>query len=354
MAFAEHYMITGLTTAAQSATLPATINVNCGFLPSRVVLTNETQYGSLATGFKTIQNLWWDATNPTVTKLQYLNASGTGLLPGALASNTGISLYDGHAASPNQLQLGAKITGSNTAKATGVFTVSSTASLYAGATILMTGNTVNKQLAGMMFTVNSVIDGTTFNIANAGWLNTANFTNGAETFYVQLVLVPGLYYPQNAQIVSISQANPAVVTTSTNTNLTVGQQVRLYVPSVFGMTQANFVTGVVSAVSGNQITLGGANMFGVNNGVNSSAYTAFAWPAATAVPFSPATMVPMGSGPYPVTTNAYLADTLLDATINTAYQGFVINTGILVTASSTVIGVVASDVFSWTAWRADV
>lgn len=355
MPFAENYMVSGLTTAAQSATLPTTININCGFQPTKVELTNFTQYGATGTGNLNIQKVWWDSQKPTTTYTQYINAAGTALLPGILTSN-GISTYNGGAASPYQIALGPKLAGTNTAIATGTFTISSTASLYAGATILMTGNSVNKQLGGMFFTVATVASGTTFTIANSSsWLNTASFTNGAETFNVQLVTTPALYTPQNAQITFISAANPAVITTSTNMNVAVGQQVRIVVPSKFAMTQANGLTAVVSAVSANQITLAGANgSFGVFNGLDSSAFTAFSWPAATGVPYSPALVIPIGSGPYPNTLNQYNDDTIQDQTLNSAFNGFIIGTNILKTSTNAVIGSTASDVYVWTAWRGDV
>jgi hypothetical protein len=359
MPFAEHFMISGITTASQTATLPTTITINCGFQPTKVWLTNETEYGVLTTGYETIQQVYWDSSDSTNTKLQYLNAAGTALLPGILTSN-GISLYNGAAASPTQLVLGPKLAGTTYAKSTGTFTISSTATLFPGSTVLLTAFSVDKQLGGMFVTVNTVPSSTTFTIANSGnWLNTSSFTGGTQTFNVQLVTTPALYYPQNAQIAYISAANPAVVTTTTNTNLTTGQQVRLYVPKAFGMTQANFTTAVISAVSANQITLGGAAAgtgggFGVINSLNSSSFTAFSWPVATGVPFTPAYLIPIGSGPYPDATGYYNNDTLQDAMINTAYNGFIIGTSILQTATSGVIGSVANDVYSWTAWRGDV
>jgi hypothetical protein len=141
--------------------------------------------------------------------------------------------------------------------------------------------------------------------------------------------------------------------------LSVGQQVRLYVPKVFGMTQANFTTAVVSSIAANQITLGGAALgpnggWGVKNGLDSSAFTAFVWPLAAGVPYSPAYVVPIGSGPYPEGLGYYNVDTIQDATINTAYQGFTIGTNILVASSASVIGTTVNDVYSWTAWRGDV
>ncbi len=351
MPFAEHFMLQGKFTVP--ATLPNVVNVNCGFLPTKIELIDVNNVSASTANENIIRVVWnqdfpSDATNTTM--IEWMTASATTMNVSNVSSN-GISLYDGHAASPNQLVLGAKIAGTNTAKATGTFTITSTATLFPGATILMTGNTVNKQLGGMFFTVNTVASSTTFTIANASWLNTSSFTNGAETFNVQLVTTPSLYYPQNAQIVNISAANPAVITTSTNTNLSVGQQVRLYVPSVFKMTQANFVTGIVSAVSANQITLGGIVS------VNSSAFTAWAWPAASGVPYSPAFVVPMGAGPSATTAQPFVTyneDTLQDATMSQAFQGFTVGTSILQTASASVIGVTAGDIISWTAWRADV
>ncbi len=369
MPFAEHYMRQGTFTAGtlgSAGTIPTTVSVNCGFLPSRVELINMSALTAMTGGppvanpganYLTYRALWEQAFADAVIPFTLVEA----MSPSALTSSiqpvlaNGITLYDGHAASPSQLVLGSAIAGTNTAIATATFTITSTATLYIGATILMTANSVNRQLGGMFFTVATIPNTTTFTIANAGWLNTANFTNGAETFNVQIVTTPSLYYPANAQIVSISKAaSGAVVTTSTNTRLTVGQQVRLYVPSIYGMTQANFKTAVISAVSGNQVTLGGANSLGVSNGLNSSTFSTFAWPDAGSVPISPAIMVPMGSGPYPNALGNYTYTTLEDATINEAYQGFQVGSGILATASTTVFGVTAGDVFAWTAWRADV
>lgn len=349
-------------------TIPTTVTVNCGFVPTKVELINMTAITSMAGGPPIVNpgatyllykaewmEQFYSFTTP-FTMIQAITASAATKSIGFVAN--GIIPYHGQVTPPsssqNSLVLGPIIAGTNTAIATGTFTVASTATLYVGATILMTRNSVNEQLGGMYFTVATIPSGTTFTIANAGWLNTANFTNGAETFNIQLVTVPPYFYPSLATVVAISAANPAVVTTSVNTGLTVGQVVRIRVPAIFGMTQMNNVTGIISAVSGNQITLGGTTgPFSLNNGVNASAFTAFAWPAATAVPFNYATMTPVGSGPQIVTTNLYNDDTLLDATQNISFDGFVVGAGILATDSSTVFGVNAGDVFAWTAWRAD-
>lgn len=356
-------------TVGSSTTIPTTVNVNCGFPPTKIELINMSAITSMTGGppkvnpgatylmYRTVWNQEFASAATPFTLVEAITASAatSSLFP--ITSN-GISLYNGQVTPPsanmNEIVLGPTISGTNTAIATATFTISSTATLYPGALILMTKNSVNKQLGGMFFTVNTVPNSTTFTIANGGWLNTANFTDGAETFKVQLVITPPYYYPTNSVITNITAANPAVVTTAVNLNLTAGQVVRIRVPSVFGMTQINNITAIISAVSGNQVTLGGTTgAFTLNNGINSSAYTAFAWPAATAVPFNYATLTPVGSGPQIVSTGFFNNDTIDDATQNSSFNGFTVGSGVLNTASSTVVGVTAGDVIAWTAWRAD-
>lgn len=357
-------------TAGSSSTIPTTVTVNCGFVPTKVELINMTLLNTTMAGgppvvnpganYLTFRATWMEQFASSVTPftmLEALTPSAATISLGRVLTN-GISAYNGQvtppASSMNSLVLGPTISGSNTAKATGTFTISSTATLYPGAVILMTKNSNNKQLGGMYFTVDTVPNTTTFTIANPGWMNTANFTDGAETFKVQLVTVPPYYYPQMATVVNISAANPAVITTSINLNLQVGNVVRIRCSSTFGMSQINNVTGIISAVSKNQITLGGTTgAFSLNNSVDSSAFTAFAWPAATAVPFVYPTLTPVGSGPTLEAAGYYNTDGLSDATVNASYQGFVVGSSVLNTASSTVFGVTAGDVFAWTAWRAD-
>lgn len=343
MPFAEHFMVSGVTLASQTATLPAQININCGFIPTRVEIINQTQFGSLATGLLNIQSMLWESNFPNSTKVQYLNAAGTAVLNGNVTTN-GIQAYDGHAASPNQVLYGPAITGTTITKANPAVCTATAHGLQTGDTVTFTNNAVMKQIGGLSFTV-TVTGANTFTIPLN--TNTANFT--AETgFIIKKVVVGSLYYPARHTITAISQASGAVISTANAHGLTVGQQVRVRVPTVFGMTQINNLQGVITAVpSTTSFTIGS---------INSTAFTAFAWPAATSVPFTPAIVTPVGSGPTPVTVGGvtYNVDQLDDATTNQAYQGFSIGTGLLLTATSSVVGVTASDVLSWTAWRGDV
>lgn len=350
MPFAEHFMLQGVTTAAQTATLPASININTGFLPTKIMIVNETQFGSLATGNENIQTMFWDSTFPTQTKITYLNAAGTAVLNGVVTTN-GISLYDG----TRSVLLGPVVTGGALSKANPAQLTSTAHGLQTGDQILIhgpfTAATAMNQLGGMIFTVTVTGANTVTIPINT---NTANFTATTVTTW-QKVAVGPLYYPQRAFITGITAANPMVITTSTNHGLTVGQQIRLRVPAVFGMSQANNLTGTISAVTATTITMGGNSITG-SGAIDSSAFTAFAWPAVTSLPFTQPTVTPIGAGPA-VTTVGLLSfnqDLLDDATDNQQFQGFNIGSGLLVASAAGTIGVTASDILSWTAWRADI
>lgn len=359
MPFAEHFMLQGTFTVP--ATLPAVVKVNLGFIPTKVELIDKTALLSMTGGPPVINPganflgwrwTWNNDFGSALTVVEALapaaSVAGVSVDSVGIVTSNGIAPYSGQNAAPgtNSLTLGAAVTGGALSKANPAQLTSTGHGLQTGDQIIimrpLTATTAMSQLAGIVFTV-TVIDANTVSIPIN--TNTANFTATTVTTW-RKVLVPPYYYPQNGVITGITQANPMVVTTAVAHGLTVGQQVRLNVPAVMGMTQANNLTGVITAVTTTTFTIGS---------IDSSAFTAFAWPAATSVPFNPARYIPIGSGPSPVATPPfYNVDVLDDAITNTSFQGFTVGTNILVAASATVLGVTASDVISWTAWRGDI
>jgi len=330
MSFAEHFSINGTITLGSN--FPQSVNVNCGFLPSAVKLVDVTEWGTGSSAY--LQEAYWTASSPTNTFVTYAASSST--LYNNLVTTNGISLYDGH----NSVLLGAQITGTTITKANPAVCTATGHGLQTGQQVIFTNNTVMTQLGGLIFTV-TVTGANTFTIPIN--TNVTNFTQ-ETAFKVAPVTVGPLYYPQSATITGITAANPMVITTAINHGLTAGQQIRIRVPKAFGMTQANNLTGVITATTATTITVGG---------INSSAFTAFSWPATTSVPFSPAQVIPIGSGPNASTFGnvTYYQDVLDDATLNNQFQGFTIGTNIFQTTGTFIVA--ASDVIYWEAYRFD-
>jgi hypothetical protein len=323
MGTAQGVMSQGQVTATGSV-----FNLNLGFLPSKLEVFNFTQANSTANP-GVVKKAFWNSNLASGSAYVTKNTNSAATDESSIITTGGFSLYNGQ----SSVLYGPTITGTTITKANPAVCTATAHGLTTGDVVRFTNNTVMKQLGGLNFVV-TVTGANTFTIPLN--TNTANFT--AETgFTIRKLLVGPLYYPERRTVTAISQAVGAVVSTAANHGFTVGQQVRLRVPSQFGMVEANNLQGVITAVTSTTLTIGS---------IDSSAFTAFAWPAATSVPFTPAQVVPVGSGPTPVTVGSvtYNADLLDDAMTNQGFQGVIFG--------SSVCGA-ASDVLQWTAWRSD-
>jgi hypothetical protein len=113
---------------------------------------------------------------------------------------------------------------------------------------------------------------------------------------------------------------------------TVGQAVRIKVPAAYGMTEIDNLIGNITAIStaNNTITVD----------IDSSTFTAFAFPATADVPFTPALVVPVG-----MDATGSTANSLDDATDNVSFLGIELGAGIDGPAGS------SSDVIYWRAGK---
>jgi hypothetical protein len=106
--------------------------------------------------------------------------------------------------------------------------------------------------------------------------------NNANTY-----LPPVIQIPSALEITAISQSNPMIVTTSTNTDQSnvyiPGQAVRFNIPVTYGMWQLTNITSVIAAVNGNQLTFN----------IDSTGFDAFVPPSSGQL--QPATLAPSGS-----------------------------------------------------------
>jgi len=162
-------------------------------------------------------------------------------------------------------------------------------------------------IGGMNFQISSVSSSgyTLLGLANVAGNGLAAATAG----YTRRVSTNWSVDPQFLFITNISQATQAVVSTSVDPSqyYVVGQNIHFSVPSSFGMTQINQMTGTIVAVNAVSAT-GNIGAYNLTVNINSSAFTAFAFPASALSPTAQlfATLAPQGSSTqYNPMTNTY-------------------------------------------------
>jgi len=193
-----------------------------------------------------------------------------------------------------------------------VVTNSGTNGLIAGQVVRILSQSGSPQFGGIDFTVGiNTLSSTTFSLDYAPQLSTAG-TSGSW----MLINTDPLFYPRRRFIMSISQASAAVVTTSVPHGYQVGQQVRFNIDSHYGMVQLNNVQATVTAVNS-------VSSFVIN--VDTSAFNAFVFPSSSAVPFTPAQVVPIGENTAVAESNN--VNILSDATVNTGFIGMSLAAG---------------------------
>lgn len=210
-----------------------------------------------------------------------------------------------------------------------------------GDVIQFYGTTGMLQIAGMNFQI-STVSGSGYTLtglrANGLTAGTAGFTRRISKF---LAVDPQFLY-----VTEITQVAQAVVRTSVDPTpyYAVGMKVHFSVPASFGMIEMNQLTGTILALSSANYTM--------TVDINSSAFTAFAFPLTTTSPTAAlfATVAPAGASTQqdPVT--------LVQTGYNFQLQPF--RTGqfvpyMFVASGAQSPGGETSDVIVWEAWKSE-
>jgi hypothetical protein len=172
-----------------------------------------------------------------------------------------------------------------TAASPGVVTQTNT---YSNGDILQFYSTTGMlQIAGMNFQISSV-SGAGYTLTG---LRGVGFAAPATAGYTRRISKMLAVEPQFLYVTEITQATQAVVRTSVDPTLyyAVGMKVHFSVPYSFGMTQMNQLTGKILSMSSANYTM--------TVDIDSSAFTAFAFPASTSSPTATlfATVAPAGA-----------------------------------------------------------
>ncbi len=228
--------------------------IHLPFMPQEVIVRDITAYTTPTAG-PTIE-AYWDYSYAQNSALLTYFASGTGTSPSTILLSTrlvtsgGIQTFSSSLSGslgPQQQVVSSSYGGGNT-----TFTVTNHG--YAvGDVVIFEGlkqssTTGLAQMAGMQFSIISV----STNTLTVGW-NTSgsNFTqlSGSPSgSYVRKVLNPFNYSPGSYFIAGIAQGIQTTIDTTTLTGLYVGSKVTFRIPSEYGITQLNGLTGTVTYI----------------------------------------------------------------------------------------------------------
>jgi hypothetical protein len=246
------------------------------------------------------------------------SGSATIALPSMITSGGLTFVADSGNQTPQAQQTGSAISSAAPAVVSGT-----TVNVVPGSVVRMYNTPGIYQIAGVDFTVGTVTPATNFTLA---YLDTTltNLTAGTTSNYRVIPFNPR-YYPVRRTITNMASSSVStLITLSVTHGYTVGQLVRIYCPSNFGMTQINGLTATVTAV-GTADTSGFTNTITVN--INSSGFTAFGWPtsatAASGMQF--AFVEPVGETATNSVSQPY-GNLLDDATRNVSFTGVQVGT----------------------------
>ena len=296
---------------------------------------NITQ--SYASGSGQGVEYYWQLGMPQGQGTQYTKTASTNALAiSQIAANSGFYFVNSSVNIPGPSLALTGITSDNPP----VVNTANTSSLIKGGIVRIFNTVGAQQLGGLDFTIGTISAGVSFQLAYMQPIASAN--PGAGTFRV--IPYNPYFYPPIRYITNISKATQAIVTLSVTHAFTVGQSVRFVIPTVtslaFGMTQLDGLEGAIVAI--NQADANGfTNTITVN--IDTTGFSAFAFPLTTDPGFTPAQVVPVGEWTA-VALNAG-ANILGDSTVNTAYFGLLLQAGANSPAGSN------ADVIYWVAGK---
>jgi len=279
----------------------------------------KNQTVSYAAGAGTGAEFYWQRGMAQGRGTIYTKTAVTGALAVAqIAANEGFYLVDTSVNLPGPSLALTGITNGNPP----VVNTANTSSLSDGDVVRIFSTVGALQLRGLDFAIDALTPGVSFELAYMAAIASAN--PGAGTF--RRIPYTALFYPEVRFITKISQATEAIITLSVVHEFTIGQVVRLIVPTVtattYGMTELDGLQVTI-------IDIDQADADGVTNtitiDVDTTGFTAFAFPLTTAPGFTPAQVVPMGEN----TAEAISAgvNILGDSTENTGLIGIQLRAG---------------------------
>jgi hypothetical protein len=258
----------------------AGFNLPMGFIPDYYHALNITQASSVANP-AVVKKVEWFRGMAASSAILVKNTAGLATDETSIIVANGITAYD----AANPIIYAPVALTSLTRGATTAVLAAAPHGLVTGDLARIYGVATLSQLNGLVFQV-TYTGATTFTIP----VDSSGFAAGGTAGFVQKVS-PSLFSPYNNEIVGITQAANAVVSTARPHGYQIGDYVRLRIPTQFGMIQANNKQVYINAV-------GSAVTFTCD--LDTTAFTAFAFPLIAAYPLTFAQVSPVGEIAYSI------------------------------------------------------
>lgn len=312
--------------------------------PDHIVVRNRTGWGKAAQSTGIIQFEWFrgmaQGTSQGLSQTTATGALTATVNTAAGVASDGISTYD-TANPPSFAPLAATtVTAANPA----VVSMVETGTIAVGDFVRMINVVGMEQISGMVFQVLAVTNDTSITLD----LDASGFAAPGTAASVRK-LIPSRFYPRYGIITGITQANPCVVSVTTDSDFTIGEEVSFRIPpstsspAFSTMSQLNNLKGVVTAVTPS--TASTQSTVTVN--IDTSGFTAFVLPtsaqaAAGSTGGIVSLIVPAGSGVIPNQNPPGM--NILDAFDNR-------NTRVIHIGASLFAAANNLDIFDWVAYK---
>lgn len=265
-------------------------------------LVNITDVGSAAAATP-VMRAYFSSLMPDNSA--YLNLKTNGAATLALESMIlvdGFTPFDDSVQTPGAPLVGTAINQANPAQVT-----INAHGLVTGDRVVLSTCTGMRQVEGMVFSITRT-GANTFTIP----IDTSGFAAPATAVTARRLPNLPLFSPRRFFITGITAANPGVISLSENHDLEIGDEIRVDIPRVtaaaFGMTEFN---GLIAQVTGVTATT-------VTTDIDTSGFTAFAFPASASVPFTFAQVTPV----------AEIATKVTNPERNIGSRGIIVGTGV--------------------------
>lgn len=283
-------------------TVPSTHTyfLNLPALPDTIEMWNKTSWGTAPAGATSPQYAIGFAEDPAGTyyATTAVASSSSAALSGMKGSAGGFSFIQA-----GTYAYGPQHTITSVTQASQAVVTSTAHGLVTGDSVLITQTTGMLQISGVVYTVTD-IDADTFSIN----VNSSGFAAPGTAGFFKKLLYPDLYIPEGTSITGVTTGVTTTIQTALVHSFVPGNEIFFVVSPAWGMTQLDSQNVVNNTGIPQQAYVISTTAQSITVNVNSTGYTAFAYPTSAAYAMPGSAVTP--------------AQALSAGDQNTGYSGF--------------------------------